>query len=225
MPGAGLVALTAALWASPSLISDPPEIACARAAERAARVTSVNEELLISIGLTEAGRSVNGARAVIWPWTVTTIEGGAYFSSRRAALNEAIRLRDAGVRSFDLGCMQINYRWHGDAFDGRLERMLDPDANVRYAARHLHSLKGEQATWESAVALYHTRDADRGAAYAARVAQNRAFVAGVMNPPLQPGGHNLFANISQAEPLLEPAGFLMTKELKPWLPELESRDL
>ena len=37
------------------------------------------------------------------------------------------------------GCMQINWRWHGSAFDG-VSDMLDPVKNTRYAARFLRLL-------------------------------------------------------------------------------------
>ena len=43
---------------------------------------------------------------------------------------------ERGARSFDVGCFQINYRWHGDAF-ASLEEMFDPLVNTRYAARFL----------------------------------------------------------------------------------------
>ncbi len=40
----------------------------------------------------------------------------------------------------DLGCMQINHRYHGEKFPS-VEAMFDPARNVDYAARFLKDLR------------------------------------------------------------------------------------
>lgn len=54
----------------------------------------------------------------------------------------------------DLGCMQINHRYHGDQFRS-VDDMLDPRRNVDYAARFLAQLHAKHETWSMAVARYH----------------------------------------------------------------------
>ena len=63
--------------------------------------------------------------------------------------------------------------WHGEAF-ASLRRMLDPDANARYAARFLRDLRAETGSWLAAAGLYHSRTPALSAAYRARVADQLA---------------------------------------------------
>ena len=83
------------------------------------------------------------------------IEGKAVFA---ASADEVLQLfrsaRAQGARLIDLGCMQINYRFHGDQF-ASVEAMLDPRLNVDYAARFLAALHARHETWTMAVARYH----------------------------------------------------------------------
>jgi hypothetical protein len=70
----------------------------------------------------------------------------------------------------DLGCFQINYHWHGDAFAG-LAQILDPDANARYAARFLSELHTELGDWTQAAGAFHSRTAEHADRYLARYAE------------------------------------------------------
>ena len=60
------------------------------------------------------------------------------------------------VRNLDIGCFQINLRWHGHAF-ASVAQMFDPLANARYAAEFLTDLHREFGDWDAAVAAYHSR--------------------------------------------------------------------
>ena len=62
----------------------------------------------------------------------------------------------AGRRSFDVGCFQINYHWHGHNFPS-LEAMFDPDTGADYAARFLQSLYAERGNWSAAAGAYHSQ--------------------------------------------------------------------
>lgn len=67
------------------------------------------------------------------------------------------RFREAqtqGARLIDLGCMQINHYFHARNF-ASVEQMLDPAANVDYAARFLQQLHKREGSWTMAVARYH----------------------------------------------------------------------
>lgn len=105
--------------------------------------------ILYAVGLTETGR-----KGSLQPYALN-IEGRAVFAaSKAAAVAEFERARSQGRRLIDLGCMQINHRYHADAFRGVAD-MLDPARNVDYAARFLKTLKGRHDTWVMAVARYH----------------------------------------------------------------------
>lgn len=72
----------------------------------------------------------------------------------------------------DIGCFQINSRWHGAAFTS-VDQMFDPVENALYAARYLRRLHAEMGSWSAAIAAYHSRDPVRGQAYLDRVNQHR----------------------------------------------------
>lgn len=136
------------------------------AAEQAHRLPA---QLLRSIAYVESGRSdpVTG-RAVPWPWTINAAGRGSFYATREEAVAAARALQAAGVRSFDVGCAQINLMHHPAAFTS-LEEAFDPDSNVRYAARFLNALRATTQSWPYAAAAYHSQTQDRGISYARRV--------------------------------------------------------
>lgn len=105
--------------------------------------------VLYAVGLTETGK-----RGSLQPYAMN-IDGKAYFGNSVAdvvAHFEAARRR--GARLIDLGCMQINYRYHGQNFPS-LAAMLEPRSNVEYATLFLKELKRREGSWTMAVARYN----------------------------------------------------------------------
>lgn len=140
---------------------------CDDAAQRASELSGVPLPILTAITRVETKTRRDGAWGP-WPWTINYAGKGEWFDTAEDALLRIHALADAG-ESFDIGCFQINTRWHGAEF-GSPEEMLDPDKNARYAARYLLELFAETGEWKAAVAAYHSRDPDRGAGYADKVA-------------------------------------------------------
>lgn len=128
---------------------------CDAAADRAGRAHEVPVEILRALTRTETGRAQGGVLQP-WPWTINMEGDGFWFETRDEALAFAIEHHARGARSFDVGCFQINYRWHGEAFDS-IEMMFDQAQNADYAARFLLSLKAEGGDWGAAVGKYHSR--------------------------------------------------------------------
>jgi len=91
------------------------------------------------------------------------------FATAPEAIAAVRAAQAAGIRSIDVGCMQISLLHHPDAFVS-LEQAFDPAANVAYASRFLQSLRLQTGDWAGAVAAYHSMTPDIGAAYAGRVA-------------------------------------------------------
>ena len=73
-------------------------------------------------------------------------------------------LQAQGVRSIDVGCMQVNLMHHPNAFTS-LEAKYDPTINALYAARFLNSLYGIGGSWVQAAAAYHSQTPAIGADY------------------------------------------------------------
>ncbi len=104
---------------------------------------------LYAIGLTETGR-----RNTLSPWALN-IHGKAVFArSRKEAYAIFRAARARGRRLIDMGCMQINWHYHGRNFPSAWE-MLDPARNVDYAARFLRRLYEREGSWTMAAARYH----------------------------------------------------------------------
>jgi soluble lytic murein transglycosylase-like protein len=122
---------------------------CEQQMTRAAAAYDIPLEILYSVGLTETG-----SRGTLNPYDMN-VDGRAVHSSN---LNEALARfaleRSRGAKLIDIGCMQINHRWHASHFRS-LEEMFDPEHNVQYAASYLKSLYREAASWTLAVARYN----------------------------------------------------------------------
>lgn len=142
---------------------------CRNAAIRAADAHGVPREVMLAITTVET-RTRRGGATGPWPWTVNVAGKGAWFDSRAAALVHAQGALEAGQTSFDVGCFQINYRWHGRHF-ASIDQMFEPSASGDYAARFLKSLYAETGDWVQASGYYHSRTAEHAKRYRAMVAR------------------------------------------------------
>lgn len=149
-----------------------PVIACAgamlcdQAATQAARHTGVPVNVLKALTRTETGRRKDGVFAP-WPWSMNVEGKGKWFASQAEAELYLAQVTSTGNRNFDVGCFQINYRWHGEAFE-TAQAMFDPKKNAIYAARFLQRLFEEKGNWTDAAAAYHSRTPKYATRYKAR---------------------------------------------------------
>jgi len=135
----------------------------------AERDKGIPAHLLRSIALAESGRwDESSSRTVAWPWTINAAGVGHFFPSKQAAIAFVHKLRAKGVKSMDIGCMQVNLMWHPGAFSS-LEEAFEPEKNVAYAASHLFDLKNERKTWTEAVGYYHSATPEHNQRYRAKV--------------------------------------------------------
>jgi hypothetical protein len=139
---------------------------CERAIIAGARRAGLPQDVLHAISLTETGRA-RGGRLRPYPWAINREGKGFWFGSREEALAFARASVAAGRRSFDVGCFQINYHWHGANF-ASLEAMFDPDTGADYAAAFLKSLYAERGNWSAAAGAYHSQTPSRASVYRAR---------------------------------------------------------
>ena len=73
-----------------------------------------------------------------------------------------------GVRNIDVGCLQVNLKYHPKAF-ATLEDAFDPTRNAVYAAGFLLQLKRETRSLSGAVGRYHSSNYKRGRKYWVKV--------------------------------------------------------
>lgn len=162
------VALGGPVPASPADLS----LVCERAAEQAAARIGVPVSVLKAISLNETGRNRGGAMRP-WPWTINMEGAGHWFETEDEARSFVYGHFKRGARSFDVGCFQINYKWHGKNF-ASIEQMFDPLANALYAAKFLKTLHAEKGDWTAAAGAYHSRTPEFADRYAARFDRFRA---------------------------------------------------
>ncbi len=154
------------LWPFAAWAGTDDAALCEVAATRAAQVANMPVDVMRALTLVETGRSRGGAFRP-WPWTINLEGKGYWFDTRAEAEAFARESLAAGARSFDVGCFQINYRWHGQAF-ASVEQMFGPQENAAYAARFMGKLFAEGGTWEWAAGAYHSRRETLAAGYRAR---------------------------------------------------------
>jgi hypothetical protein len=145
---------------------------CLKHFARQERQQGIPRQLLFAVASTESGRWHDGAGVALpWPWTVNAEGKGYYFANKSEAIAAVVRLRSQGVSSIDVGCMQINLKYHPNAFTS-LTQAFDPERNVNYAANFLKNNYDELQSWRSAVAAYHSRNPNLGNNYFALVKKN-----------------------------------------------------
>jgi hypothetical protein len=170
-----ILALLLCLACQPALadpithLSGQPGLLCQQAIESAGRAHAVPPGLMAAIGRVESGRHdpVNGALHP-WPWTVDAEGQGSFYDSKEQAIAAVRALQARGVRSIDVGCMQVNLQQHPAAF-ASLEQAFDPSANADYAGRFLTELHRQAGAWPAAAALYHSATPELGKAYQQKV--------------------------------------------------------
>jgi hypothetical protein len=193
--------LTATAWAIPVAVPVLSAGQLCRAGIAAAeRGHGVPAQLMSAIGRVESGRRdpATGEWGA-WPWTINAEGQGYYFESKAEAIKTVEELRARGMRSIDVGCMQVNLMHHPTAF-ANLDQAFEPAVNADYAARFLVQLYGQTGDWTKATANYHSANPAEGGPYAAKVTalwpeeQRRA---GQLPPLPLPFGHGptgLFAS-------------------------------
>jgi hypothetical protein len=141
--------------AAEAIAPDATMALCRDAAIAAADRNGVPREVMLAITQVET-RTRRGGRSGPWPWTVNVAGKGAWFDSRAAALLHAQQALADGQKSFDVGCFQLNYRWHGEHF-ASVDAMFEPGLSGDYAARFLKELYAESGDWILASGHYHSR--------------------------------------------------------------------
>ncbi|MGC3939863.1 transglycosylase SLT domain-containing protein [Roseobacter sp. EG26] len=153
---------------------------CDQAAAIAAEEVGVPLEILRAISRTETGRTTNG-RFEPWPWAINVEGKGLWLTTEVAAVDFTRNHLSSGKENIDIGCFQLNYRWHGDAF-ASISEMFDPVRNAQYAANFLSDLFAEKGDWVSAAGAYHSRTQEHATRYQRRFSR---VLSGLGEPGLQ----------------------------------------
>ena len=163
-----LAALLALTFTSGTQAASSDWQACRDAAARLEKQHGLPEGMVTSIALVESGRRSPDGTHQAWPWTINAEGRAYYFATRQEAVDAVRRLLAQGKRTIDVGCMQINLRFHPRAFTS-VEEAFDPMSNVAYAAYFLRDLESRSDGWMQAIGRYHSFSPSLNARYTARV--------------------------------------------------------
>lgn len=154
---------------APTADTASPGLLCRAAITAAEKAAAIPEHLLAAIGRVESGRRDPASGAWHpWPWTINAEGQGFFYETKQAAIEAVRALQARGVRSIDIGCMQVNLMHHPNAF-ASLEDGFEPRINAAYAARFLTSLFRQTDSWPKSAAMYHSATPELGDAYQSKV--------------------------------------------------------
>ena len=117
-------------------------VAKARAAYQDAQATADSLEVNVPITSVNTGSQLSSSQAEVesgrandkgvirpWPWTINAEGRGQFFATKLEAIAAVRALQASGVRSIDVGCMQVNLMYHPNAF-ASLDEAFDAPANA-----------------------------------------------------------------------------------------------
>lgn len=148
---------------------------CQIAVDKAEKNYQIKSNLLQTIASVESGRwNAQAGKRVAWPWTVHANGKGRYYKSKAEAIAAVKDMQQRGITNIDVGCMQINLKYHGEAF-ANLDEAFDPEKNVAYSAKFLRKLyKRNKQNWTKTAMHYHSRNLRRGTNYKNRLEKHYA---------------------------------------------------
>ncbi len=129
--------------------------------------TDIPKGLLVSIGKAEAIRKIKN-KFVIWPWTINHAGRSMFFDNKKQMKNYVYKNLKKDDFNIDVGCMQINIKWHKNNFK-KISDMFEVNPNVSYAASFLQQLKNKHGSWDKAIKHYHSSDPQKNKPYLIKV--------------------------------------------------------
>lgn len=127
------------------------------------------EKLLNAVSIIETGRWNKAVESsVSWPWTVNNGGDGHHFDTKIEAVAKVKQLIKDGKTNIDVGCMQVNLKYHPNAFRS-LDQALEPKYNIGYAANLLRQHQKKYNDWRKSIAMYHSGDSNLGKKYSNKV--------------------------------------------------------
>lgn len=129
--------------------------------------TDIPKGLLLGIGKAEAIRKINN-KYIIWPWTINHAGKSLFFDTKKQMSNYVFKTLKRNDFNIDVGCMQINIKWHKNNFK-KISDMFEVNPNISYAASFIKQLKNKHGSWDKAIKHYHSSDPKKNNPYLIKV--------------------------------------------------------
>ena len=140
---------------------------CENTIESVELQTDIPKGLLLGIGKAEAIRKINN-KYIIWPWTINHAGKSLFFENKEQMKNYVFKNLKRNDFNIDVGCMQINIKWHKNNFK-KISDMFEVNPNISYAASFLKQLKNKHGSWDKAIKHYHSSDPKKNNPYLIKV--------------------------------------------------------
>ncbi len=140
---------------------------CENTIESVELQTDIPKGLLLGIGKAEAIRKINN-KYIIWPWTINHAGKSLFFDTKKQMTNYVFKNLKRNDFNIDVGCMQINIKWHKNNFK-KISDMFEINPNISYAASFLQQLKNKYGSWDKAIKHYHSSDPKKNKPYLIKV--------------------------------------------------------
>ena len=116
--------------------------------------------ILYAVALTESATKIKKSKIKPghykpWPWTLNVSGVPRRYQTRKAAYKGLMYFLQQGVKSVDIGIMQINWRYHHKEL-GTPWQALEPIHNTRTGARILRDEYKISGEWKQAIGRYHS---------------------------------------------------------------------
>ncbi len=148
--------------------------------QRIAMEYKIPPSILYGIAYAESGKTIRPGVYKPWPWTLNVAGVPRRYPTRKSAYKGLIYFLKQGVKSIDIGLMQVNWRYHRDKL-GTPWQALDPFNNTRAGAKVLQTEFKKVGEWRKAIGRYHspgrkTAQKKRAINYANRVMRHVARI-------------------------------------------------
>lgn len=150
--------------------------------QRIAMEYNVPSTILYGIAYAESGKTIKPGVYKPWPWTLNVAGVPRRYPTRRSAYKGLMSFLQKGIKSIDIGIMQVNWRYHHKKL-GTPWQALDPFNNTRTGARILQNEYKIVGEWKKAIGRYHSpgqkpKQKKRAVRYSDRVMKHIARISG-----------------------------------------------
>lgn len=145
------------------ILAMPARASCLDHIVDAEKEYGIPKGMLLAVSLVESGGGGTPNPFIM------NVRGRVLFPRSEAEAATYLRDNKGNLRgNVYAGCMQLSLADHKQAFRP-VEKIVNPEANVRYAAKFLVSLRRETGSWAAAVTKYNGSSGVKAAAYQCKV--------------------------------------------------------
>jgi hypothetical protein len=144
---------------------------CTQAIQKIHTQEAIPKDILTAVALTETGVMQKG-HLEPYPWAINVEGKGFLFSTKQKAIDAVNAYLKQGKTSIDIGCMQLNWYWHGQKFGHSVDKAFDPQTNIMVGAQYIKEHFKTYKNWDKAVARYHSGTSTFAQQYYQKYASN-----------------------------------------------------